>query len=345
MAAFMPAAKAATAANIFETRQPFLRPSIVFGFVGLLLLLIKLNREGLRHSPRTWAAVVLVSLPIVTLSQQAVTGRAILPQNWELSGNYICLVAGYGLFLGSIEWVVPRFLPPLAKYMQVVVWLGLLFLVVCGEILNERDYFGPNADSVAYAKVFERATKKIGRIDRVVLPHLWDESLFLTRTHGAVDVLGGYDWLLSNSPPVWKINSSFSSHAAAAEKNFDMGFETLARRGLTVEAFRESMAAEVQQDNCWPTLMYFFSLLDCWPTSLNYTSPTHSRLPSTFDSLANMYAQYLRRGKFERGITLLITRVPVQSSENFENELVATFEDVILGKPIRAFAYLQRPRF
>jgi hypothetical protein len=330
--------------GIFATHLPILRPSVVFSVIGLCVLAFQLRRAAYPFLSRHWAALVSLSVPLITLNQQVMTGRAILPQNWELSGNYICIVTGYAmLFSGWKDAVANRF-RLLRDAGAVVLWVALLAVMARGQLLNEANYRSTNDQSVAFSKVYREAESKVGPIDLVVLPHLWDESLFVTRVPRGAKVLGGYNWILDHWPPTWSVNEAFSDYASRAAPNFDVGFETLARRGVTPAQLTASMKDEIQSDRCWPTMMYFFSLQDCWPTFSNYTSQAFKQLPSAIGPLVAMYESYRRA--IPRGPSLkvlLIVAEPLKSDESgpFHNTLVASFEATVGGSVVRAYGYMQ----
>ena len=332
--------------GLFLTHLPFVRPSLAFSLLGLAILAFQVRTHWNTAAPRHWVALVCLAVPLITLNQQILTGRAVLPQNWELSGNYICVVIGFAMLMARQgDGGAAR--PSLVKQAGLVcLWLGLLAIFIRGQLLNEAQYGPANAQSVAYAKVYRAAEGKIGRIDLVVLPHLWDELLFVTRAPRGATVLGGYNWLIANWPPGWGSGDSFEAHAMKAKANFDVGFETLARRGVTPEQFRASMDAEIRSGSCWPMLMYFFALQDCWPTFSNYTSSGTKRLPSAIGPLATMYDQYRSAAALsgaQRRILVIVPEPlhPDDDPRAFRHALVASFETTIRGDPVRAYAYLQ----
>lgn len=336
-------AAGSTSNTLFATHLPFLRPSIAFAIIGLCWLAF----QSFRSAPlaaRQWVAIVFFSVPIVFLNQQVITGMAILPQNWELSGNYICVVVGYAMLLRPVGALVRL---SLVKELSLFfVWFGALMLLGRGQLINEAQYTPPNSQSVAYAKVFRAAELKVGKFDHVVLPHLWDESMFVTRVGPSVKVLGGYNWILENWPRRWDGREEFEVHAANAEANFQVGFETLARRGVTPEQFQASLEVEIQSGNCWPTLMYFFATQDCWPTFSNFTSPALKRLPSAVTPLVSMYRRYWQdKAKAPSGrrvLLILPDRLPPDDATMpFRHTLLASLETMIRGSPVRAFAYSQ----
>jgi hypothetical protein len=332
--------------GVFATHLPFLRPSLAFSILGLCVLAFQVWRSAYPFKPRHWIALACLAVPLITLNQQVVTGRAILPQNWELSGNYICVVAGYAMLaLGWREAISDR-LRILRDGGAVVLWLALLAIMVRGQLINEAHYQPPNNQSVAYGKVYREAVTKVGSVDAVVLPHLWDESLFVTRVSAGTKVLGGYNWILDNWPPAWTAGEDFERHAVRAGRNFDAGFETLARRGVTPAQLRASMEAEIKLGSCWPTMMYFFALQDCWPTFSNYTSPTLQRLHLAVGPLVTMYEDYLKalaQAASARRKILLIVPEPLKQDDltPFRNSLVASFQETVGGNVVRAYAYMQ----
>lgn len=329
--------------TLFATHLPFLRPSIAFAALGLCWLAIQFFRTA-TFTGRNWLALVFFAVPIVFLNQQVVTGLAILPQNWELSGNYICIVVGFAMLLRPTPGLAR---PGLVKEIGLlVVWLCALVLLGRGQLINETQYTPSNSQSVAYAKVFKAAEAKAGKFDHVVLPHLWDESMFVTRVGPGVNVLGGYNWILANWPRRWNNHDDFGQHADKARINFEVGFETLARRGVTPEQFQASLEAEIRSGNCWPTLMYFFATQDCWPTFSNFTSPALKRLPSVVIPLVAMYQRYWQDkaiGTSGRRVLLILSE-PLphdDAAKPFRHTLLASLETTIRGSPVRAFAYAQ----
>jgi hypothetical protein len=331
---------------VFPTHLLTLRPSLVWSILGLALCAVLVYRHGWRVKPRLSLAIALLIVPFATLNQQLITGRAILAQNWELNGNYVCIVAALGLML---PWLTPKAHRPavgLSRYVPVLAWAVLIGLLVRGQFLNERFFALPNLQSVAHAQVYRQAVAEIGPVDRVVLPHLWDESLFVTRIGSVPPVLGGYNWLLANSPPEWGFNESVAEHLTAGRANAAVGFQTLARRGLTIDAFRKGIGEEVASQVCWPTLMYFFSLRDCWPVLSNYQSPNLARLAAAAGPLANEYASFLDRFRTnssrERVLVIAYNALPDTFPESLlKNRLVAKTTLRLYDAEVTAYAYLQ----
>lgn len=335
--------------GVFTTHLPFLRPSAALSLLGLCVLAFQVRRSAYPFLPRHWLALACLAVPLITLNQQVVTGRAILPQNWELSGNYVCVVAGYAMLVVGWKERASDHFRTLREGGAVVLWLALLVIMVRGQWINEAHYRPPNHQSVAYAKVYREAVTKVGPVDAVVLPHLWDESLFVTRVSPEAKVLGGYNWILKNWAPSWSEGEDFERHAVHAKRNFDVGFETLARRGMTPAQLQASMKAEIQSGNCWPTMMYFFALQDCWPTFSNYTSPALQRLHLAVGPLARMYESYLRDltlAQTTHRKALLIVDDPLEDDDlaPFRSSLVASFQATVGENAVRAYAYLQAVR-
>jgi hypothetical protein len=338
---------AIVAQTVIRTHMPILRPSVVIGLAGLVWVLWRLRAHG--PSPQSLAAAVLFAIPPITLNQQIVTGIAVMPQNWEYYINYICLVTGLGLMSGRFlsaafedrggwRWIVP---------FGLLYFIG--FTVVQGELRNEVNWSLDNARSVLFAKLLAEAKTKVDRIDAVILPHVYDESLFLTRVPHGTKVFGGYNWLILNPPPDWREGASLEDHARAARASIAIGLETLFRSGVTPEELQKNMQAEIASGDCWLGLWYFFSLNDCWPAFMNYTSPGTQRLGASVPALIAMYRRYLEHDAardLARQQILLIRNQPLPDGVGplIDNELVATASVDLRGTPIHAYAYIQRPR-
>ena len=337
------------AKTVTYTHIPFLRPSLLMCVIALVALAVVARRSNSGPAlPQYWAAAVFLSIPIVTLEQQILTGRAVLAQAWELHGNYICLVIGVALTV-SARRTTPFLEPsPVVRRSFLLIWAVLMVVLVRGHIRNEEMFREYNADSVAYARTYAQAVSKTGSIDGVVLPHLFDESLFVTRVPKSMRVLGGFNGLITDWPPVWKPDENFRIHAFNAAKHFDLGFEILARQGMAVSAFRASLNNEIRTGAAWPTLMYFFSLPDCWPKLSDYRAPTLARLTSAVDPLVSLYEEYLSHVPavaVSRRV-ILITRQPLPETETsqFPHQLVATVNTTVGRYKVRTYAYLQGVR-
>lgn len=335
--------------NTFATRLPILRPSVVMAVLGLAGLAIAIARRGWVLSPRHWLAAVFLVVPLITLNQQVITGVAILPQNWELNGNYICVVAGLAILASG--WLDEKRIGHSAIVRGVFagLWVLVGVLVVRGHLRVEAAFMPRNADSVAHARAYREATNVVGKIDLVVLPHLFDESLFVTRAPGGAMVLGGYNSLILKPAPRWRTEEGLAEHAQRARRNFDIGFETLARRSVPPSAVSASLGEEVRAAVCWPMLMYFFSQSDCWPTFSNFNSPNRQRMTSIAAPMEAMYAAYLQRLRDTPDIrpALLITNEPLPAAGQtgiFSNRLVATVVVRVRDYEARAYAYHQTKR-
>jgi hypothetical protein len=337
---------AIVAQAVIHTHAPILRPSIALSLLGLVWAGLSTARSG--PDPSRIAALILFGIPLITLDQQIVTGLAIMPQNWEFNANYICLVAGAGLMsanrLSSLEerhsyW----------QFIPIGLWALIAFYVVQGELRNEVYWSAENVQSVLFRELVSQAKTKPDRIDAVILPRLFDESLFVTRAPKGTLVLGGYDRAITEPLPIWRDEQSFEQHAQEARASFATGFETLFRKGVSPEKLEADMLADIQSGDCWSGLVYFFSLNDCWPPFTNHQSPGTKRLPSAIPTIIEMYRRYLEhnaRGDLARRRVLLIRTEPLPEGAQgiIDNELVASREVDVHGTPIRAYAYLQRPK-
>jgi len=337
---------AVAARMVFHTHMPMLRPSAALGLAGLAWAGVAMRRAGM-HPPAV-AAAVFFAVPPVVLNQQIVTGLAVMPQNWEVYITYVCIVVGAGLmsggFLSSFErrsdW--RQFLP-----------VGLLFLigfiVVQGAWRNEANWKLDNVRSVLFRDVLAQAKARVGEVGAVMLPHFFDESLFLTRVPTGTVVLGGYNTMMSKPVPAWPSDRSFDDHARTASAHFASGFEVLFRSGITPQQLETTMREEMKTGDCWLGSIYFFAQADCWPNLQNYTSTATKRLPSAIPAVVDLYRRYLERdaaSDLARRKVLLIRNQPLPAVAGglIDNQLVAWREIEVDGKPVRAYAYLQQAR-
>jgi hypothetical protein len=331
---------------VFQTHMPMLRPSVGFALAGLVWAGLAMRRGGAR--PPSVAAAVFFAVPIVVLNQQLITGLAVMPQNWDVYINYACVVVGAGLMSGHSlssferrrDW--RQFLP-----VGLLVFFGVI--MVQGALRNEADWLRDNVRSVLFRDVLAQAQARIGEVDAVILPHFFDESLFVTRLPKRAAVLGGYDSMLSNPVPAWRDDQSFDDHARAASANFANGFEVLFRSGITPRQLEANMRGELETGDCWLASIYFFAQGDCWPNQHNYTSTATRRLPSAVPAVVARYRQYLERDAardLARRKVLLIRNepLPADGDDLIDNQLVASREIDVAGKPVRAYGYIQRSK-
>lgn len=337
---------AIVAETAFATHLPMLRPSVGFSLAGAIWVAVMLRRHG--TTPARLAALVFFALPTIVLNQQIVTGIAVIPQNWDIYVNYPCIVVGAGLmsgqFLSSFErrrgW---------RQFLSVGLLAVIGYILVQGAWRNELYWSLDNARSVLFGQVLAQAKAKGDRIDAVILPHLFDESLFLTRVPRGTVVMGGYNTMIQKPVPRWRDGESFEDHARAASASFATGFETLFRSGVTPTQLQANMQAELRTGDCWLGLSYFFSLSDCWPAFLNYTSRATARLPGTVPAIVEMYRRYLdqdaARDLARRPVLLIRNQpLPADAGGPIDNQLVGTAEIDLRGTPVRAYGYIQRPK-
>jgi hypothetical protein len=332
--------------SVIHTHAPILRPSIAFSLLGLVWAGLSIARNG--FGAERVAALIMFGVPMITLNQQLLTGLAIMPSNWEFNANYICLVAGAGLMSANrLSALEER--RGFRQFIPAGLWALIAFYVVQGELRNEVYWSAENVQSVLFSQLISDARKKTYRVDAVILPRVFDESLFVTRSPKGPVVLGGYDRLIMEPLPVWRDEQTFDDHMREVGDRIQLGFETLFRSGFTPEELEANMLADIRTGDCWTGLGYFFSLNDCWPAFSNHQSPGTKRLSSAVPRIVEMYRRYLERdarGDLARRHVLLLRTEPLpeafQGLGIVENELVASREVEVHGARVRAYAYLQR---
>jgi hypothetical protein len=332
---------AIVAQTVFSTHYPILRPSVAFSIIGLLLVLVR----GFRRGPNTVciAAAAFLAMPTIVLNQQIVTGVAIMPQNWELYVNYPCLVVGVGLLSGQMLSSLERRTDPL-QFLSVGLLMLIGYFVIHGTLRNEAYWTLPNVRSVLFAESLKEAQTKVDRIEGVVLPHIFDESMFLTRIPPGTAVLGGFSMMIDRPAPVWRKDESFEDHALRAKASFNEGFETLFRSGVSPHRLETLLRDQLSAGDCWLGLSYFFALTDCWPRLLNYTTGSTHRMATAIPRIVAMYRHYIQNDSsldVARRRMLLIRNEPASADMLIRNRLVATTSVKVHGSPVEAFAYVQ----
>jgi hypothetical protein len=202
---------------------------------------------------------------------------------------------------------------------------------------------------VLFGQLLSQAEAKGERIDAVILPKLLDEPLFLMRVPRGTVVMGGYSMMIQQPAPLWRDDQSFEDHAKAASASFATGFETLLRSGVLPGQLQANMQAGLKIGDCSLGVSFFFSQYDCVPVYLNYTSRTTARLPGTFPAIVALYRQYLERDAAQdlakRQVLLIRDQpLPPGASGLIDSQLVGTAEVDVHGTPVRAYAYIQRPK-
>jgi hypothetical protein len=332
--------------SVFATHLPMVRPSVGFSIAGVIWAGVMLHRHGL--SPARLAALVFFAMPTIVLNQQIATGLAVMPWSWDLYVNYPLIVVGAGLMSGQY----------LSSFEQRHDWrqflsVGLLavigYVLVQGALLNEYSWSLDSVRSVLFGELLSQAEAKGERINAVILPHALDEPLFLTRVPRGTVVMGGYNTMIQRPVPLWRDDQSFEDHAKAASANFAAGFEILFRSGVSPDQLQADMEAGLKIGDCSLGVSYFFSHYDCSPSFLNYTSRATARLPGAFPAVVALYRRYLERDAardLAKQQVLLIRDQPLppDASDLIDNQLVGMAEIDMRGWPVRAYAYIQRPK-
>ena len=179
-----------------------------------------------------------------------------MPWAWEIYVNYPLIVVGAGLmsgqYLSSFEhrhdW---------RQFLSVGLLAVIGYVVVQGTWFNEDSWSIDNVRSVLFGQVLSRAETKGERIDAVILPHVIDEPLFLTRVPRGTVVMEGYNTMILQPVPLWRDDQSFEDHAKAASASFAAGFETLLRSGVLPDQLQANLEAGLKTGNCEQGVSYF----------------------------------------------------------------------------------------
>jgi hypothetical protein len=159
----------------------------------------------------------------------------------------------------------------------------------------------------------------------------------------------GYNAMIQRPVPMWRADQSFEDHAKAASANFAAGFEVLLRSGVSPDQLQANLETGLKTGNCELGASYFFSHYDCSPHFHNFTSRTPARLSDAFPVIVALYRQYLERDAArdlakQRVLLIRDQPLPPGASGLIDNQLVGTAEIDMHGTPVRAYAYIQRPK-
>jgi hypothetical protein len=333
------------ARTVFATHLPVLRLSILYSLLGLVALAVRIWRRHWLLTPRDLVCGCLFVIPLITLNQQIITGRAVYPQNWEYYINYICIMTGGGLLLTQPLDKKPCSSSRLYGAVAVGCWLGFLAMIARGHLENVRLFAAQNVASLAQARAYAAAVAKIGPIERVVTSHLFDDSLFLTRVRSSVRVLGSFNWLAWNGPPPMGDGEQIAIHLARSSASVAIGHEVLARRGFTPEALQSELNQEVSAGSCWPALVYFFAYIDCWSRLSNYRSKLVLSPNAAIEPIIAGYREYLREiaASPPSEPTLVLASQPrvADTGAPFQQTLVSQAKVDFAGRTASAYFYLQ----
>jgi hypothetical protein len=284
------------AQTVIASHLPILRLSIIYSLCGLVALTMRIRHRHWVLTPRDLVCGCLFMIPLITLNQQIVTGHTVIAGNWEYYVNYICIMTGAGLLLTRPLDNNPSRASRFHAAVAGGCWLGFLAMIAWGHIENVLLFAPGNVASLAQARAYAAAVRKVGPIDRVVTSHTFDDSLFLTRVPSSVRVLGSYNSLAWNGPPPMGNGETVAAHLARLSASATVGFEVLARRGITPAALQSELNDEVLGGYCWPALFYFFAYIDCWSPLSNYQ---HSKLAlyssGAIDLIVAGYRAYLSK--------------------------------------------------
>jgi hypothetical protein len=335
----------AMAQTVFTTHLPILRLSIIYSLCGLVALAIRIWHRQWALTPRDLACACLFIIPLITLNQQIVTGRAVIAQNWEYYVNYVCIMTGAGLLLTRPLDKKSYSYSRLQGAAAVCCWLGFLAMIARGHLENVRLFAPVNVASLAQARAYAAVVAKIGRIDRVVTSHLFDDSLFLTRVPSSVRVLGSYNWLVWNGPRPMGDGERIAVHLARSSGSVAVGFEVLARRGITPAALQSELNEEISAGSCWPALVYFFAYIDCWSRLSNYRSKLVLSPNVVIEPIVAGYREYLNEiaASPPSEPTLLLASQPraADIGSPFQQTLVSQAKVDFAGTTASAYFYLQ----
>jgi hypothetical protein len=124
-----------------------------------------------------------------------------------------------------------------------------------------------------------------------------------------------------------------------------VGFEVLARRGITPAALQSELSQEISAGSCWPALVYFFAYIDCWSRLSNYRSNLVLSPNVVIEPIVAGYREYLNKiaASPPSEPTLLLASQPraADIGSPFQQTLVSQAKVDFAGTTASAYFYLQ----
>ena len=316
-------------ATRFASSLPMVAPSTLYGLV-LFLVFAVLLRKRLRDDTTLWFALGCCLIPFLTLDQQVVTGYMFQTLNWERYVNYVCVVVAASILLGWVNWkeLLPgmsrtavdlnRRLSASHKHVAAtgaMLMLGtVLMFLYRSQLQNYRQYAFYNLMTAAYAKAIDRFyAESSGAPRRVALDNPSYDAPIRVRLHTGEIWFGGYADLVASLKMPEHGSGPAGTVAALSSQHRDWGFEHAARLGLSKAQLADKLNGEIDDQVCWPEMMFYFPFLECAPYVSDFRMFRPTQLKMAVPAIANAYQEFLK-GKAEHpgelGDALMVSATP-----------------------------------
>jgi hypothetical protein len=282
---------------VFGSRLPSLGASVFLGLLGLCACLFLWRRKRLA-GPQGRFVVLCITLPLLLMDQQVLSGVMVSTREWERYTNYQLLVFGGGALvsLSRIRGTSARWMTPLALAAR---WLTLgviAYVAVDGQSRSYRLWLAINDLSLAQRRAVEQAVAEYGgAIRKVVLADAAGGALLATRLGRGPEILLNYNRLFRE--PIGVITSDVAQ-PSGRKAHASRLFEYLARTGRDPAWLRRTLQAEMDARGGF-YLGFFFSFRDYWGPFSDYRCVRSDKIRSEIPELVESYREYLEEPENE----------------------------------------------
>jgi hypothetical protein len=296
-------------ATRFASSLPMLAPSILYSLV-LLPLFAFVFRNRWRDEAILCFALGCYLIPFVTLDQQVVTGTMIQTLNWERYINYSVVVLATATLLGRVDWQAcfPRISSAIAALNGRLIFSAALNLKIGAALIlaaaalflyrlqlqSYRQYAYYNLVTLAYARSVDsffadnpHSSRRVAldnpSYDAQVIARLGEDRIWF----------GGYSDLVTSLKVDDMKMRTPETVAVRSSLHREWGYEHAARLGLTRTQLEARLSGEIDNQVCWPEMMFYFSFLECAPYVSDFRLFNPSALKRAVPTISDGYQQYL----------------------------------------------------
>lgn len=331
----------AAASLLFHSRLPVLTLSVVASAVFVLLVLLRHRLEILR-SNRAFFALAAVSIPMLLMDQQLVTGIMVSAKEWERYANYPLLVLGVAISGLLKPWNTER-IPHLMRRWAPACGLLALAVLVCRGQKISVDQWRPLNEIVMAQREALRTAPGVPEFPRLLLEDAGAAPLLGIKAGNAVRFVLCYQDLFKS--PIADMPEQ-GGVPAGRQTHQERLFEYFARQGKTSQEVDEILRGEAQGRGGFH-LGFLFSFRDYWYPATDNRLVRQDEILRQIDLIVSQYRQY-RQTPDERWAeaTLFLTTTPpekLKENRQWVNSYLASAR-AKANPSVKVYAYLQVPR-
>ena len=353
-------------AVIFSSSLPMLAPSMIYGGI-LAIIFAWVFRHNLKQNANLIFAIFCLLMPFATLNQQVFTGIMIQTLNWERYINFPALLLGLLLFVERINWEKYKIFstpslvlqkikfyktnnskPFLTSFIIILVGIFLIY----AQLNTYKQFLHFNILTISYANLIDHIhTTRPNAPNHVILENMSYDAAVRARLKSKDVVINGYTNLVASLG-----EKLFNDKAESEAKSLNFqtwGFDYASRIGLTVDSYENILLSEIDNNVCWPHLMFVSTFLECAPYVSDFRLYNPDKLRSIVPTAVNNYKIYLHnlRNQNTKPALILLTN-PIDKlnlNDTWSHELVGSIKFskklkiFSLSSPIELYAYWQKP--